>query len=436
MVIGIRREDKNEWEARAPFSPQDVAELIKKLGIKFIVQPSPIRVFKDEEYQLAGAEIKEDLSECDIIFAVKEIPPHLLLPDKIYVFFSHTIKGQKSNMPMLKRLIDLKDTLIDYEKIVDESGRRLVFFGRFAGIAGMIDTLWALGRRLEKRGFNTPFRKIKQALEYSSVQDAKEKIASISAEIKERGIPEELVPMVFGFTGYGNVSKGAQEIFNILPFEEIKPSELSDFINSGKFSNQKLYKVVFKEEDMVTLVQHGVNFDLIDYYQHPEKYISCFENYLPYLTVLVNCIYWDARYPRLVTKNFLKESYMRRSLDKLLVIGDISCDVEGSIECTVTTTTPGNPIYIYEPLTGEIKYGVEGDGPVILAVDNLPCELSRDSSEVFSSVLKQFVPVLVQANYPESFEDFNIIPELKRATILYKGKLTPDYQYLERYLQF
>jgi alpha-aminoadipic semialdehyde synthase len=173
MIFGIRQEDKNEWEARTPLTPAHVKTLMDNYFVKFIVQPSPIRAFRDEDYRAAGAEINPDLSTCDVILAVKEIPVELLLPNKKYLFFSHTIKGQRYNMPMLKRLVDLRTTLIDYERIVDEKGKRLVFFGRFAGIAGMLDTLWALGQRLELEGFTTQFSEVKRALHYADLESAK-----------------------------------------------------------------------------------------------------------------------------------------------------------------------------------------------------------------------------------------------------------------------
>ena len=146
-LLGIRREDKNIWERRVPLSPEHLKRLKDEHDIDACLQPFPDRAFSDKEYRQVGSRIDDDLSSCDIILAVKEIPPSLLLPDKIYLFFSHTIKGQSFNMPMLQQLVNLKSTLIDYECITDENGKRLVFFGRFAGLAGMLDGLYALGQR-------------------------------------------------------------------------------------------------------------------------------------------------------------------------------------------------------------------------------------------------------------------------------------------------
>ncbi len=169
-IIGIRREDKNRWERRTPLIPAHVKELKEKYGIKTIVQPSALRVFSDREYEEAGAVIDEDLSAASVVLAVKEIPMEMFQKDKTYVFFSHTIKGQDYNMPMLKRMMELECNLVDYERVVDDQNRRLIFFSRYAGIAGMIETLHAFGQKLKQQGYSTQLERIKQAYEYDSVE--------------------------------------------------------------------------------------------------------------------------------------------------------------------------------------------------------------------------------------------------------------------------
>ncbi len=156
MKFGVRSEDKSQWERRVPLVPQDAAAL-RLAGVDVVVQQSARRAFTEEEFRAAGVPVQEDLEDCGVVIGIKEIPPARLLPGKTYLFFPHVIKGQPANMPMLRRLMDLKATLIDYERIVDEHNRRLIFFGRHAGLAGMINTLWALGKRLESRGISSPF---------------------------------------------------------------------------------------------------------------------------------------------------------------------------------------------------------------------------------------------------------------------------------------
>lgn len=433
MRIGIRREDKNRWEGRAPLTPDNVRKLVED-GIEVWMQPSGIRVFSDDDYRNGGAVIDEDLSSCPVILGVKEMPLEFFQKNKAYLFFSHTIKGQKQNMPMLRKMMDLGCHLIDYELIVDDKGRRLIFFGKYAGLAGMIDTLWALGRRLEWEGTSSPFSEVKMAHEYDSLDVAKSGISAVGERLKRDGLPTGVTPLICGFGGYGHVSGGAQEIFDILPHEQVAPADLAELSKSKKTADNRLFKVVFKEQDMVEPIDPSGTFNLQDYYDNPQKYRSKFEDYLPHLTVLVNCIYWDERYPRLVTLEYLRSAYSSKSPPILRVIGDISCDIEGSIQCTLKATDPGNPVYVYNPLDSKVIDGWVGTGPVIMAVDNLPCELSRESSEFFGETLMPFIPQLARADLDVSFDKIDLPGELSRAIILHKGKLMPKFEHLSKYL--
>jgi alpha-aminoadipic semialdehyde synthase len=428
--LGIRREDKNKWEARVPIIPQHVTELKNNFNIQTIIQPSKIRVFKDKEFSKAGATVSNDFKKCQTIFAIKEIPIDFFESKKTYIFFSHTIKGQKFNMPMLQKMIDLKCNLIDYEKITDEKGRRLVFFGRYAGLAGMVDTLWSYGRRMESKKINTPLNEIKHTIDYHDLQEIKNHFQDIGEKIKNNGIPSEISPLVIGITGYGNVSKGAQEILDVLPIENISPKELEKIFNNP--SKKIIYKVVFKEEDMVEPRSKADNFNLRDYYKHPEKYTSIFHRYVTYLSMLVNCIFWDYRYPRLITKDYAKKNFSNDF--KLQVIGDISIDINGAIEFTEKSTTPDCPSFVYNPKTGSVIDGFKGEGIVVMGVDNLPCELPKESSNSFSNTLIKFIPDILNANFDGDFSNCKLPQSIKKAVILYHGNLTSDYKYLEKYL--
>ena len=427
-IIGIRREDKNIWERRVPLIPEHVKKLKEEHGIETIIQPFERRAFLDKEYEEAGAIVKEDLSECPTVFAVKEIPIKLLQQDKVYIFFSHTIKGQDYNMPLLQKIMDLNCTLIDYEVIKDDKGRRLVFFGKYAGLAGMIDAIHGYGLRLKELGFTTPLLKIKPAYEYHSVDEAKAHIAEVGEEIKANGLPEEKAPYVFGFMGYGNVSNGAQDVFDVLPHKVITPEELK---NLDDKSNNIFYKVVFKEEHMVEPKNPEDTFELYDYFNNPHKYKSKFEEYIPYLSLIVNAIYWTEDSPRFLTKEYFK-SVKDRKLD---VICDITCDINGAVEFTVKSTESDNPAYVYNPEDDSITDGYAGDGILDIAVDNLPTELPRNSSIEFSNSLNQFVPGIVNADLTKSFDEVDFPPEIKRAVIVYKGELTKDFKYLEEFLK-
>jgi saccharopine dehydrogenase (NAD+, L-lysine-forming) len=168
--------------------------------------------------------------------------------------------------------------------------------------------------------------------------------------------------------------------------------------------------------------------------EYPERYRSIFQQYWPHLTVLVNAIYWDERYPRLITKEQLHAGMKREVRPRLQVVGDISCDVEGSIEFNVKVTDPDEPIYVYDPLHNSAIPGVAGCGPVVMAVDNLPCEFSAEASEAFGHVLRPYVPALAEVDFSKPFEEAGLPVELKRATIVWQGELTPEYRYLEDHL--
>ena len=433
-LIGIRREDKNIWEKRVPLIPSHVHEIIRNHPIDIQLQPSSQRIFKDEDYIASGAKIKEDLSGCKVIFAVKEIPVQIFQKDKVYIFFSHTIKGQSYNIPMLKKMIELGCTLIDYEKITNEQGQRLVFFGTQAGQAGMIDSLWVFGKRSEHEGITNPFSKLQQAFQYASLTEVKEQIKAIGWNIHENGLDEKLVPLICGFTGYGKVSEGAQEIYDLLPVEDIAPENLAEFCQEKSFASNKVYKVVFKEEHLVEPVSAGDPFDLQEYYDDPQKFRSIFESYVPFLDIILNCIYWTHQYPRLVTKSFLANLWQKPVPPKLKVIGDISCDIEGSIECTEKATEPDNPVYVYDPIKRSITDGWKGRGVIIMAVDTLPAEIPLEASLFFSMSLKPFIPMIAKADFSGNLKDCRLPPEIKRAVILFRGELTPEFEYMNKYL--
>ena len=429
--IGIRRETKSPWERRCPITPDLARRLVASGGVQVFIQPSARRVFPDNEFTRAGAVLTTSLDDANIVLGVKEIPVELIRRGAAYLFFSHVIKGQAINMPMLRRLMELDCTLIDYEKITDDDGQRLVFFGRFAGLAGMIDSLWALGRRLWEEQIRTPLADLAPSHEYDDLDAAKAAIRRAGEKIASNGLPEGLSPLVIGIAGYGNVAKGAREILAELPTREVAPGELERLEDHP--SSNCLYQTTFTEEDIVAPEDPGHRFELQDYYANPEKYRSDFARFLPHLTVLMNCNYWDDRYPRLVTVEELRTLH-RHGRPRLRVIGDLGCDVGGAIECTVRCTEPSDPIYVYDVGTGETAKGFTGNGPVVLAVDILPSELPLESSEEFAKSLAPILPALARTDFDADFEELSVPAEIARAIIVHRGKLTPDYTYLVDYL--
>jgi saccharopine dehydrogenase (NAD+, L-lysine-forming) len=429
--IGLRKEEKL-FETRVPIVPDHVRLLREKYTIDFVLEPSNQRAFSENEYDIDRANIIPlKGSGVPIIMGIKEMPIDIFEKDIAYIFFSHTIKGQSKNMPMLKKILDVGATLIDYELVVDEKGRRLIYFGNWAGMAGISDTLRVLGERLELKGIKpNPFAEMKHTLKLKGLEELKEEFELLGTRIKEQGLPDELTPFVVGFAGYGNVSRGAQEIFDILPHKTVNPDELPKLVPESNL----LYKCVFKEEHMVEPKDPSAKFDLQDYYMNGKsKYTGIFHRHIPYITVLMNCIYWTNKSPRLVTLDFIR-THWKKDNRKLQVIGDISCDIRGAIEFTIECTSADRPAFTYIINENQVKLGVEGEGPVVVAVDNLPCELPRESSTSFSKTLLDFIPTLANADFTVPFTDLELPREFKDAIIVYQGKLTEKFQYLEQYL--
>jgi len=289
----------------------------------------------------------------------------------------------------------------------------------------MIDSFYGYGQKLKSEGISTPFEKIKYSTQYKNLEEAKLLFAEVGEEIKNNSLP---FPVIIGITGYGNVSNGAQEVIDLLPVEEISPQQLLDF-DKNKLSKHKIYKIIFKEIDMVEPIEN--DFELLDYYSNPDNYTSVFYKYLDKINILINAVYWDARYPKLLTCDYIKQNFEK--LKDLKIIGDISCDVNGGIECTKKSTNSGNPFFVYNPETDGIENGLFGNGPAVLAVDNLPGEIARDSSTFFSNILKNFIPYLQIENLDTNFENLKIPAELKKAVIIFNGQLTPDFKYLENF---
>jgi saccharopine dehydrogenase (NAD+, L-lysine-forming) len=277
----IRAEDKNAWERRAPLVPKDLKEVVKKTGVKAYLQKSEKRFFPEDDYVSAGAQVCDDMNPGEVILGIKEIPDEKLLDHKVYAFFSHTIKGQKENMAMLKKIIQGGSTLIDYERVTDSRGHRLIFFGNYAGHAGTLDILHLMGKYWEYHGITTPFSLARRAMDYGSVKRAQHHMVEIGRGIEKHGLNDKLSPLVIGIIGYGNVAKGVQEMLHCLPVRFIAPEKLPGFFEKGGADSNQVYVSVFREEH---LVRHRKNmlFDLQDYYRHPEYYGSDFSLIYPF----------------------------------------------------------------------------------------------------------------------------------------------------------
>lgn len=447
-VIGILREGRSKrGEKRVAVTPA-YAKQIVEWGHKLIVQSAfhPVsndekRAFHDKEYKNVGAIISEDLSPAQVIFGLKEIFYTTILPDKAYYFFSHTYKGQIKNRPMLKKLVERKASVIDYELISDEKGNRLInAFTYNAGYAGMVDTLWTLGKRLKLKNIPSAFEFVPQAVDGQDLSSVKNILNKVSERIKREGTPKNIPPVIVCFLGKGKTAFGAREIFNILPHEDIDLDSLAEVFKSG--SRKKLYALQLGTENSYRLKKNSRFSDSYYnslhtrekqklYLENPSEFRSNLDKILPYVTILMNCIIWSDKYPRTVTKSLLKEIYSKHKT--LKAIGDITCDPNGSIEFSKETWID-DPVYIYNPLTEKIKDGFDGEGVAVMAVTNLPCEFSADASRQFSDDLSPFLKSIVKADYNHSLDESNLPEEIKRAVILWKGKFTKKFSYMKKYL--
>lgn len=438
-VVGILSESTNKWERRVPLTPSHCARLLHsgrvKTGVaRIIVQPSTKRIHHDALYEDVGCEISDDLSECGLILGIKQPKLEMILPHRAYAFFSHTHKAQKENMPLLDKILSERASLFDYELIAGENGTRLLAFGKFAGRAGMIDFLRGLGQRYLNLGYSTPFLSLGASYMYPSLAAAKAAVISVGEEIATFGLPSGICPLVFAFTGSGNVSLGAQEIFKLLPHTFVDSSRLPEISRGAKnFQSAKSLKRVFQVygcvvtcQDMVEPKDHAKHFDKVDYYAHPEHYNPIFhEKIAPHASVIVNCMYWEKRFPRLLTINQLQDLMSKGC--PLVGISDITCDIGGSIEFVNQSTLIDSPFFRYDPITNSYHGDMDGNGLICLAVDILPTEFAKEASQYFGDILSQFIGNLVSTKDIEELP-----PHLRRACIAHGGSLTPLYEYIRR----
>jgi len=440
-VLAVRREDKGPGERRAPLTPRQVASLAethfaKLHEVKIAVESSDRRVFPDGAYKRAGASIVSSLQRPTVVLGVKEPDPARLVPGSTHLVFAHVTKGQPANMPLLRRMIKLGCTLVDYEQIADDAGRRLVFFGRHAGQAGAIDALWALGRRLQAEGILTPFGDIRLAHEYAGLDAALAHIRAIGTQIREEGLPPALRPVVFAIAGSGHVSAGAAAVLDHLRPHEIGLEELENFPTTRE-SRRQVFLARLPRSARYRRIGGG-SFNSADYIRHPERYASAVPRYLDHITVFLNGTYWQDGFPRLINNHHLDDLWRGEDQPVLRVIADVTCDVGGSIEANVGATTPHDPVYVYSPhcrQNGLTRIsGVRGEGPVLMTIDNLPAQIPSEASESFGAQLLPFVPGLVACDWTHPLNRLHLPTELRRAVIVHRGKLAPQFAYLEQSL--
>ncbi len=433
-VIGISRESADATEKRAPLTPAQAAQLRRDHDIRIVIQPSGSRIFADEEYAAAGATVSDDLTDCNVLFGINHVTLDRITPGAVYCFFSHTVKAQRYNLPVLRDLVDTGCTLLDYELVTDSTGGRVVYFGDYAGYAGLVDGLWALGKRLDHEKIDNPFSALKQASGYQSLEEAREALAAVGHRIREEGLPEAIAPLTCAFTGTGHVKEAARELFDLLPSVSLRPDDLPTLASSGSYSSNAVYGVDFKKRDLFEPLAPDTPFNAGEFDARPSMYRSRLHGYLPYLTLVVNGIYWSPRYPRLVTRDHVTGLFAGVDRRRLKVIADISCDIGGSIEVTVRHTTSEKPVYVFDPATGDTPDGFSGEGLVVLAVPTLAAELPRESSESFGGALLPYIPALARTDFTVPIEQLDVPDPFRKAIIVHAGRLTDNFRYLNEYL--
>lgn len=414
----IRKEFKSSWEGRAPLTPEGVRALVSQ-GIPIWVESAENRIFDDAVYQEAGANLVDHTGQdAEIVLGIKE--PHIdsILPGQVHLAFSHTIKGQNYNMPLLQKFLDQGATLIDYETIKDSNGVRLIAFGRYAGIAGAVDTFAVAGKKLARKNRDSVLRNIQMTHVYGS-------IAKLRQALEVLEPCEEDEPIRVLIVGSGNVGRGCEEVCQWLGLSKVEPQALlADQPPAGSWYCMAKTTDIVRSKD-------GSPFDRKDYRKYGvEKYESTFESFLGKFDILLQTPYWEEKYPRQLT-----QEQMITNFDRLpYAIGDISCDINGSLACTLQESSIDNPAFTYLPSENRVVDGAFWDGPSIMAIGHLPCELSVDASGHFSRILLKFMPEIVEMDLNQPLEACGLSPELQRATIVYKGELTPAYAYLKKFL--
>jgi saccharopine dehydrogenase (NAD+, L-lysine forming) len=399
IKIGIIREGKVPNDSRVPLSPIQCKEILEKyLEVKIVIQPSNIRCFKDEEYEKAGIPFQNNLEDCDVLLGVKEVPVDLLIANKTYLFFSHTMKKQAYNRKLLQTILEKKIRLIDYEAITDDKGVRLIAFGFYAGVVGAHNGIWTYGKRTGL--FSLP--RMHECHDYAEVLDAYKKI--------------QLPTLRIVLTGGGRVASGAIKNLKDMGIQEVS---VEDYLkNTYDFP-------VFTKLDAKDYVRHkeGKPFEKAHFYANGNEYESIFAKYSACTDIFLNGIYYDKKAPA-----FFKTSEMLKSNFNIKVIADITCDIapDASVPCTLRPSLIADPVFGFDPKIGKECPPFYLQGVDVMAIDNLPSELPRDASVFFGEqLIKNVLPELLNGNKSAA---------ILRGTIAENGVLTDKYSYLEDYV--
>ncbi len=397
MKFGIIREGKIPPDSRAPLTPEQCARIRADYRLDLVVQPAPGRCYDDEEYAAAGISLRENLADRDVLLGVKEVPIPELIPGKTYCFFSHTIKKQPYNRNLLRAVLANDIRLIDYEVLTDERGRRLIAFGRFAGMVGAHNAIWTYGRRTG--AYALP--RMKDFRDYAAARRAYQRL--------------QLPPLKIIVTGTGRVGSGAAEVLRDMGIRQVPPQHLLEReYDEAVFAVLRVAHYVARDD--------GADFEIRDYYRDPCGFHSVFAPFYRAADIMINGIYWDRRAPA-----FFSLEEMRRPDWNIAVIADVTCDIApvSSIPATLRPTTIADPVFGFDPVAEQETLPYQDHVIDMMTIDNLPNELPRDASQAFG---EQFIEHIL----PEFFKPHSDI--LERATIARDGQLGPYFEYLEDYV--
>ena len=392
ITIGLIKETKRPADNRVAFTPAQCKWINNNFPIKIVVEKSSLRCYKDNEYEKAGIEVLDDVSNCNILMGIKEVAISTLIPNKTYFFFSHTKKLQPYNKKLFQSLISNKITLIDYECLVHEDGQRMLGFGFFAGIVGAHNGLMCYGNRTNAFQLERVFK----------TRDFRQLINTYF------GV--KIPPIKIAVTGSGRVSHGIIEIMNLMDIQEVEPDEFIE-----QTFTYPVY-VHLKGKDLYKHKESGT-YKRLDFHLHPQNYNCIFKEFIPYTDVLLNGVYWDVNVPRLFEiEDLTKPNF------KIKTIADITDDIHGSVPCNLGDYTIENPVYGVDKKSFVQTEAYLNNSVDVMAVGNLPNELPRDASRFFGEQLIKFV-------LPDIVENKTTI--LSKATILDKGEITKPFEYMK-----
>lgn len=396
MTIGIIKERKNPPDKRVVFSPTKCKELLETYpGLTIKVESSAIRTFSDDEYRNLGIEVVDDVSDCEVLLGVKEVPIENLIPNKKYFFFSHTIKKQPYNRGLLNAFLDKNIEMFDHEVLTEQKGNRVVAFGRYAGIVGAYNGIRAFGLK-------TKLFKISKAENLKNQQELIDSLNSI-----------QLPAIKIVLTGKGRVSNGAKEMLDAMHIKEVTVDE---------YLSNEFDEPVYVQLNVLEYNKRidGEEISREDFYNNPEEYTCNFRRFAEVSELYIAGHFFNEGSPYI----FRREN-MRSPKFKIKVVADISCDIDGPIACTVRPSTIADPIYGYNPITEKEDDFTKENVIAVMAVDNLPCELPNDASIGFGN---QFAEHVIPAFFNNDKSGI-----LYRAQMTSNGKLTERYSYLQKY---